>query len=270
MSYQPVLLSALFVLALTPLGRAQTGVGVSPPRAELQVVAGGQVTQEVLIDNPGTVAPLRVTAAPSDALFNADGSVLYLEPGSHPNSLAPWLSINPLQFVLEPAAQEPVQYTIDAPADAPAGTYWTVLFFESEPANEQAPEAEGSIGITSRVRVGHIVYADVGQVTRRGNVTGVRFEPGADGADGAAEVRVTLQNTGNGLIRVQGQVEIRNLAGALVQTLEIADTPCFPGYAREVAAPLAEPLPPGDYVALAVLDYGEASVAAGEGSFQIP
>ena len=253
----------------TSLSHAQTGVGVSPPRAELQMAAGGQITQEIEVDNPGNSTSLRVTTSLSDALFNPDGSVLYLEPGSHPNSLSNWLAINPLQFVLDPAGEEAVQYTVQAPADTKTGTYWTVLFFESEPANGEATQAEGGIGITSRVRVGHIIYVDIGQVTRQGEIIGVRYQETA-GSENSGEVRVNFRNTGNGLARVQGKVEIRDTAGKLIQTLTVEDTPCFPGYSREVVVPLTKPLPPGNYIALAVLDYGEASVAAGEGNFQLP
>lgn len=249
------LLSGWFALA-------QSGVGVSPPRAELQVVPGSQVTQEVLIDNPSLDTPLDISVAVSDALFQPDGEVVYLAPGSHPNSLADWLSINPLQFVLEPSSSESVAYTLQVPDTVPDGTYWTVIFFESEPSG--AAEETG-FSISSRVRVGHIVYADVGEITLEGEIVGMRYD-----TTQTPEVRVAFRNTGNGLARVEGTVEMRDESGALLSTLNVPSTATFPGYTRDIVIPLEAPLEPGNYVLLAVLDYGTATVTAGEGRIEVP
>ena len=244
---------------------AQTGVGVSPPRVELYATPGGQLTQEIEVDNPSDFSELTVTSTLSDALFQPDGSVLYLPGGSHPNSLADWLTITPIQFDLEPLIAETVRYTVQVPQAASEGTYWSVILFESAAPQSEAPTQAG-VGVSTLVRIGHVIYVDVGNVTHDGVITGVRYQATETGG----EVRVSFQNTGNGLVRLSGQLELRDATGNLVQTLDVQDEAALPGYTREIAAALAEPLPPGDYVALAVLDYGEAKVAAGEGSFQIP
>jgi hypothetical protein len=245
---------------------AQSGVGISPPRVELQASNGTQLTQEVQVDNPSGGASLEVTVTLQDALFQPDGSLFYLPPGSHPNSLMNWMSVNQLQFVLSPLSSEAVGYTIQVPPEVPEGTYWGVMFFESGvPGEEGAVEG---IGIRTRVRVGHIVYVDVGQVTREGHIEGVRYQ-GRDG-DIPPSIQVMFRNTGNGLTRLNGHVELRNLDGELLQTIELSDQAVFPGYARELSAPLLAPLESGNYVALAVMDYGAGSLIAGEGQISVP
>lgn len=80
------LISTLFSFSVT---RAQSGVGVSPSRAEFHVQPGTEVTQGLVVDNPSGLTELAVVAALQDALMVADGQVTWLPPASHPNSAAP-------------------------------------------------------------------------------------------------------------------------------------------------------------------------------------
>lgn len=254
----------ILALSFVIFAQAQSGVGVSPPRVELASSVAGQLTQEVAIDNPSEVASLEVTVTLGDALFQPDGSVLYLEPGSHPGSLTSWLSVDTLQFTLEPQASETLRYTVQVPEETPDGTYWGLLFFESQVLGSEETASAG-IGVRSRVRIGHVIYIDVGQTVRTGEVEGIRYTVGE-----TPELRMMFRNTGNALLRPSGKVELRSEQGDLLSTFNIPATAAFPGYAREIVAPLEEPLGPGNYIALAVLDYGAATVIAGEGRIVVP
>lgn len=151
------------------------------------------------------------------------------------------------------------------PEDIPSGTYWSVLFFDSEvPRSEE--EAGQGIAIQSRVRVGHIIYVEVGQPTREGTIVDIRYSE--DSPPGT--VRVRFGNTGTGLLRVDGRTEIRTMTGELLQTLEVTDVASFPGATHDLTFPLEEPLDSGRYLALTVLDFGEASVVVGEAEVAVP
>lgn len=260
-----ILAAAIAILFTLSTVQAQSGVGMSPPRAEHQAAAGGQLTQAILIDNPSGSTALEVTAEISDVLLQPDGTLLYLPPGSHGASLANWLSVNPLSFVLEPNSAREVSYTVEIPADAADGTYWTILFFESQVPG--AGEQTEGIGIQTRVRVGHVAYVDVGQVSRSGEIEGFRYQPA--GSEPVSSIQIMLHNSGNGLIRAEGHVEVRSLTGELVQELEVPASATFPGYSSELQALLPEPLAAGEYLVLAVLDYGEPNVITGEGWFEV-
>lgn len=257
----------LLLAGLLPLAAAQAGVGISPPRVELRAEPGQQLTQAVVVDHPGPRGTLEVVVTLSDVLLNTDGSLLFIGGGSHPRSLAPWLSVTPLQFTLEPQGRLETRYSVQVPPDAEAGTYWGIIFFESGPPPGAGPQ--GGIGVRTRVRVGHVVYVEVGQVVREGRIAGIRYAP-PESPGGAGEVRIMFQNTGNGLVRLGGTVEIRNLDGELIQTLAVSNAVSFPGATHEITAALTEYLEPGDYLVLAVLDYGEATVVAGEGQITVP
>lgn len=245
---------------------AQSGVGVSPPRAQLVAAPGSQVTSVVNVDNPSPGTPLGVSVVLNDALMGPSGQLIWLDPGSHPRSLAPWLSVNPLEFTLGPAADLGVSYTVTVPEDAPDGTYWTVLFFDSAASvSEQEPGA--GIGVVTRVRVGHFIYVDVGEPTREGSIVGLRYEPGVDAPPA---VRVQFSNTGTGLLRITGSVEVRDATGGLVERVSVADEASFPGATHDVVFPLSAPLPTGSYTLLADLDYGGGTVLLGEALVEVP
>jgi hypothetical protein len=254
----------LTVIFLASSALAQAGVGVSPPRTELLAAAGGQVTQVVDVDNPSRSSALDVNSYFNDAFMMPDGSIHHTAAGLNPRSLAPWTAVSPLSFGLQPAAQREVRYTISVPADARDGTYWSVLFFESQaPASGQP--AEG-YGITTAVRVGHIVYVTVGQPALAGNISSIRF----DGSAAPGALRITFQNTGEGLLRLNGRAEIRTLSGELLQTLHVESLASFPDASHDLVLPLAETLREAEYIVLVVLDYGEATVITAEGRVKLP
>lgn len=255
----------LGLLLLTTLAQAQTGVGVSPPRVLLPLAPGASATQSVTVDHPGRQGTLQVSVVLSDVLLAPDGRPLYLDPGSHPRSLVGWLSVSPLEFLLQPQGSQEVRYTVRVPPEAKEGTYWGIVFFESGPA--QGREGGGGIGIRVRTRVGHVVYVDIGRVTRSGRIQGVRYLPPAGREP--ATLRVVFQNTGNGVMRLTGRVEVRDAQGKAVAQVQVPETASLPGATHEVPVPLEKPLSPGRYVVLAVLDYGEASLIAGESRLEV-
>lgn len=259
------LLLAIFVVAFLHTSLAQTGVGLSPPRITLEATPGTEITESVVVDHPSASAPMEVMVNLSDVLLAPDGSIVYLEPDSQPRSLASWITVSPLQFELTVEERRELRYTIEVPEDTTPGTYWGLLFFESRPITESEDEnPEQGFGVRTRVRVGHTVYVNVGQIARDGQIAGIRHEPSAD------EMRIAFQNTGNGVIRLAGEVEIRSTDGQRVHSLELSNEVSFPGSTHDLAVPLPGPLSSGDYVALAVLDYGEDSVVAGESEFTVP
>ena len=245
---------------------AQTGVGVSPPRVEIEAQPGDVIQRAVAVDNPGDRGVLEVTAGFNDFLLGPKGNALYLPPGAHERSLLSWMSVGPLKFDLAPKEAREVAYTIRVPADAKPGSYWGIVFFDSGPKGQNP--AQGGVGVRFRVRVGHVIYVHVGKLERAGEILGFGYQP-AMGKQGA-QLRVNFQNTGNAAIRLNGRVEVRDDEGQLVSVGRVEDVVSLPGLTHEVGAALPGNLPPGRYVVLAVLDYGQKDLIAGEGRVTVP
>ncbi len=256
---------ALALAALYGMALAQTGVGVSPPRTIFDAQPGEVITRSIQVDHPGNRGILAVTVGFNDFLLDPKGNAVYLPPASHPRSLLPWISVNPLEFRLNPKATQEVRYTLTIPEDAEPGSYWGIVFFDSEPAN--AAENTAGVGVRFRVRVGHVIYVNIPPLKRSGAIVGMRYQPPK--GDNPAEIRVSFENEGNAALRLSGRVEVRTESGVLVQTARLSDAPSLPGSTHEVGAVLKKPLEPGRYVTLAVFDYGQSDLVAGEGSIEV-
>jgi len=256
-------IAALFLLSLSAW--AQTGVGVSPPRQMLTAEPGATVKGMVVVDHPGSDAPMKVKVSLSDVIVQPDGNLMYLAPGSIPQSAAKWLTIPEVSFPLMPKESHELRYSLAIPQSAKPGTYWAVIFFESGPLQEAS---EKGIGVKMRVRVGHVVYVNVGEVTQKGNIEGIRYQPAA--AKTHPQLRVKFNNTGNGLMRLSGFVELKDSNGKTVAKGTIHNAASLPGYNYEISADLEKAPPSGDYVALIKLDYGGNQVIVGEGKVRIP
>ena len=244
---------------------AQTGVGVSPPRVIIDGHPGETIQGMVVVDHPGNDAPMEVEVSLSDVIVQPSGEPVYLDPGSIPQSAAPWIAVEPRTFVLSPKETREIRYSVHVPEDCSDGTHWAVIFFDSGPAQKQ--ETEG-VGVKMRVRVGHVVYVNVGKITRSGEIRGVRYQPPT--ARNPAEIRVRFRNTGNGLMRLNGYVELRDGAGKMVARGTISNAASLPGLEYEIPAPIKEDLPGGDYLALIMIDYGGDEAIIGEGKVHVP
>ena len=244
---------------------AQTGVGVSPPRVILKAQPGDTVQGVVVVDHPGSDAPMEVRVSLSDVIVQPDGEPVYLDPGSIPQSAASWISVDPPSFVLAAKETREIYYAIHVPANSSDGSYWAVIFFDSGPVQKQRSQG---VGVRMRVRVGHVVYVNVGQIIQKGEIRGVRYLPPS--SRNPAEVRVRFRNTGNGLMRLNGYVELRNIDGKTVTRATINNAASLPGYEYEVTAQVKNPPPRGEYLVLVMLDYGGSEAIIGEGKVQVP
>jgi len=253
------------IVIFASFAAAQTGVGVSPPRVAINANPGDVVQGVVLVDHPGNDAPMQVDVSLSDVVVQSSGEPVYLDPGSIPQSAAEWISFKPTSFVLSPKSSQEIRYTVHIPADTREGTYWTVMFFDSGPVQEQR---EKGIGMEVRVRVGHVIYVNVGQITKSGEIRGLRYQPPT--GRNPAEIRVRFHNTGNGLMRLNGYVELRNKNGKTIARAKINNVASLPGYEYEIPAPIKKELPGGDYLVLVMIDYGGDEAIVGEGKVRVP
>jgi hypothetical protein len=247
---------ALVSLAMAALGlvASQSAVEVSPP---VLLHEGGQaapVDAAFAVKNP-TDAALLVRISLSDWHYLADGSPNYLEAGSLPRSLAPFVTFNPSEVLLEPGATGEVRYTVELPATAEPGTYWGVLFMTAE---DPDPEPGFTLARFS-VRVGHVVYVNVPPLAPDGQIVGIFGEPPTDSADAYA-LHIQYANTGNVVQRLDGYVELRDAQGEILFHEELPPQVSLPGDVVGRTFSVYGPLEPGNYTALVVYNYGDETI----------
>ena len=247
-------LLALLALACIPVGHTQSAVEVAPPVRLYEARPGVPVDATFVVANP-TDATLRVRVALSDWHYQSDGTPNYLAAGSLPRSLQPFVTFNPSEVLLEPGERAEVRYTVDIPVDVDPGSYWGALFMEAED-----PEPEpGFVLARFTVRVAHVMYVNVPPLRPDGMIAGVFGHPPED-AEGSFQLLIQYVNTGNAVQRLDGYVELRDAAGAVLFTEHLPPAVSLPGDSVGRIFHVFGPLEPGTYTALIVYNYGDDTI----------
>lgn len=256
-----IFLAFMFLLGAV---QAQGAVSVQPNAIIHTAAPGDLISQQLRIDNPGT-AELDVSIYPGDWQHDSAGQVVYFPSGTLEHSAADWLSFDQASLTLAGRGEATVTYTVSVPADAQPGSYWAALFAEGV-----NPDSEQSQALTTfRMRTAHMVYVNIPPATSGGRITAILGEhPAAE--DGPYTMHLTYLNEGNTIQILTGRVQIRTVAGELVETITMDRVLALPGIARTFSMDLFGPIPAGDYLALAVLNYGDSGTdVAGEFVFSL-
>jgi len=256
-------LGLALALIVALFGLCPQALEVSQLEFDLEVPPGGTATYSFVVgNNEEIVDDIRIYLIDWDR--DLEGNHRFYEPGTLPRSNTAWITVSPSHFSLQPGERREVRFTIKVPADA-EGTYWGMIMVEGRPRPQ-----EGEEGMVMAVpRFGIKVYETPrGTAHRDGRITHMErlgLNP--------LTVLVEFENTGNAHLRVDGWVEIRDTWGETVRSLKIGRFPLLPGAKRRVRAidtdGDGEPLPPGDYLALAVLDFGGPYLIAGQIPFKV-
>jgi hypothetical protein len=243
-------------LAAAALGfvASQSAVEVSPPVLLHEGGHAAPVDAAFAVKNP-TDAPLLVRVSVADWHYLSDGTPSYLEAGTLTRSLAPFVTFNPAELLLEPGETSEVRYTVDLPAAAEPGSYWGVLFMAAE---DPDPEPGFELARFS-VRVGHVVYVNVPPLAPDGQIVGIFGEPPADAAD-AYVLHIQYANTGDAVQRLDGYVELRDGQGQVLFHEALPPQVSLPGDVVGRTFDVYGPLDPGNYTALVVYNYGDETI----------
>jgi P pilus assembly chaperone PapD len=212
----------------------------------------GAATGVVQVTNE-TDRPVQVLVEMQDWRRDPNGINEFFAFQTLPRSCGARLQAFPTSLRLGPRETQPVRVAFQGP---PASACWNVVFLQaSEP---QA--AGGRSQITYVIRTGVKVYVESSQATRDGDVESVRMLP--DSA-GVRRVEITFRNLGAAHVKPRGAVEIRRADNSQAGRVELPEFPLEPESLRRIVVPLPS-LAPGQYVLLALLDFGGAAIAAGQ------
>jgi hypothetical protein len=201
-------------------------------------------------DQPRTV----FTARAEDWWRSEDNTQsFYAPPGRVRRSCGSWVSVNPMEAAVAPGGTLKIRITVAVPTEVLNGGYWCALTVD-EAADPTASDAGVAVRFLASVSVGIFVYID--PVDRAGEIGDVEIS--------RDDAHVTLHNTGNAPLTVEGRVEFRR-AGAEetavpVATIAVPRATVLTEPARmsvlRAALPDAQRLPSGRYLVRAVLDIG--------------
>lgn len=240
--------------------------GVLAPAAGEAVTFNATLNSIRITARPGQVVTraFELTLAPDQnrTVFKAqaedwwrseDGKQSFYAPaGRLRNSCGPWISLNPMEASVEPGRTLTVRVTVSVPVEVRPGGYWCALTLD-ETTDPLAIRTTGSVEVRflASVSVGIFVYIE--PVQRSGEIVDLQVS--------ADEARLTLRNSGNSPIVVEGHFEFARpgvaqpLAKVAISRATVLTEPITTGV---LAAALPDPdhLPSGRYIVRAIVDIG--------------
>jgi P pilus assembly chaperone PapD len=209
--------------------------------------------------------PLQALIEIQDWDRDSTGANKFYKLGQSAGSCRDKLKVFPLSLRIEPGKTEPVRITFDGDA---AESCWGIIFIQS---NETPRPSGGQSSITYVIRTGVKVYVEPRNVDRVGDIDNVALTTARASETDTTRVRalaVTFRNSGTAHLKPKGAVEIRADDNRVVAKIEVGEFPVTPGGNRLLTLILPR-LNSGRYVALALLDYGGAEIAAGQYEFEV-
>jgi hypothetical protein len=256
-----VVMAAIAALTIGPRPAQTAGIGieVTPAKLEISVPSGATYNIPITVHN-SSFDPVHVQASMVDFGVGQDGSYQFARPGSRANSLLKFAAIRPREFDLAPDTTQQVQLTVQIPqTPAMSGEYAGIVFFQTRP-----PRRPGA-AVAFSVRVASKIYETIpGTVKIDGAITKM-----VAAASPRGELyRVIYRNTGNTHVYLRGQLTVQK-GNAVVEQLELANGDLVERGGTRLMEVTGRKLEPGQYVAIATVDYGGKTQTGGEIAFEV-
>jgi P pilus assembly chaperone PapD len=247
---------------------------------EVTIVATGtnRVPASFSVSNTSNeVVQATITRSDWDRAENGDNR--FLAAGSTGSSCGANLSVSPLSIRVEPHTSRVIRLGIQSGAAVPKEC-WDIFFVEEVP---RRASAKGN-SLQYIFRTGVKVYVAPPGLSRDGAVENMAIEdvavprttasttPATTVANVPAttkrQISVVFHNTGGTHLLAKGRLEFRRIDNSLAAQVTIPEFPTLPGATRKVMLDVPAGLTPGDYVVLALIDFGGAELVAGQIDYQ--
>jgi hypothetical protein len=244
----------IILLILVSSLASAADIGLSPARLELSGEPGQTLTETITILTD-TVAEQQVQVEVSDFTISPEGELGTLPAGSLEESAAPWIQPEVSDFILAGAEGREFNISLTIPDDPNLeGTYHAMVFFTVIP-----PITDTSgIGVITTTQIGLTIYVNIAG-TEDNTAELVDFYQ-----DDPSTMSFAVANLGNTIMRLSGNIEMRDENGNAKYVIEIPDTPILRGSEREVTVNIPEEIEPGSYVALALIEDSRSGILVGE------
>src|SRR5689334_8923033 len=268
----------------TVLALCAVGAVVSRPAAaqllvdplEVSILAPGtdRVAASFSLTNTSDAA-VQATISRSDWDRAENGDNRFLPAGSTGKSCGEILSVSPLSVRIEPHSARVVRLAVQTNA-ALTRECWDIVFIEEVP--QRAPTKGNSLQYI--FRTGVKVYVAPPGLSRDGAIENMEIvdapvKPASPARTASTattpakkQVAILFHNTGQMHLIAKGHVEFRRLDNSLAREVPIDEFPTLPGATRRVTVDIPADLAAGDYVLLALVDFGGAELVAGQIDYQ--
>lgn len=256
-----VVIALFFLTAIA--SQAQVGLGMSPMRVEMRMSAGAQYSGALNLSNT-TDSKLRVRTELLDFFIDASDTPQFNREWKQESAFScrKWLTVNPMEIEADPSSQVLARYTIRVPEGTPAGSYHCAAGFSTLPL---ADEVVGT-GMHMAVRVVSAFYVVVGKTEAEGSLKGITLERlAAKDKSSLPEFVgvVTLANPSAMYFRPQGQLDLLDGTGRVVETVEMQQLPVLPKRDQRFLFHFKSQLDQPQYTLRARVDIGNGVIQEG-------
>jgi hypothetical protein len=188
------------------------GLTISPPISELTLESGKMVNQTIRLTNP---TENLVEVYPKVMNFRASGEggePDFFEEGDDSGkfSLAKWITFNQSKIALAPEQVVEFKYTIEVPEGAEPGGHYGVVFFATEPPENE----EGSSQVALGSMIGSLVLVRVpGQIVEKAVIEDFKADKKLY-FKSPSMLTTRIANLGNVHFKPKGEITIKGWFGA--------------------------------------------------------
>ena len=267
------------VLALCAVGLvshpAAAQLLVDPLEVTMIAPGAARVSASFTLQNTSD-NPVQATVSRQDWDRLENGDNRFLPAGSTGKSCGAILTVAPQSVRVEAHSTRVVRLAVQS--DAPlTRECWDIVFVEEVP---QRASTKGN-SLQYIFRTGVKVYVAPPGLKHDGAVedmavvdaqvkSSTEAKPVSTlaGASVARQIAIKFRNTGAAHLLSKGRLEFRRLDNSVASQIPIAEFPTLAGSVRRVLVDVPRDLPAGDYVVLALIDFGGAELVAGQIDYQ--
>jgi Pili and flagellar-assembly chaperone, PapD N-terminal domain len=258
--------------------RASAQLLVDPLELTLITAGNTRVSGSFSLSNTSDAAvQATITRQDWDRVENGDNR--FLPAGTSGASCGAMLSASPLSIRVEAHSSRIIR--LGAQNAAPlTKECWDIFFVEEVP---QRASLKGN-SLQYIFRTGVKVYVAPPGLARDGQVedmsvedapvkpapsaTTTKLPVSATPPATKRQISIRFHNTGGMHLLAKGRLEFRRLDNTLAMQVPIDEFPTLPGAVRKLSVDVPNGLAPGDYVVLALIDFGGAELVAGQIDYQ--
>jgi P pilus assembly chaperone PapD len=242
---------------------------VDPLEVTIITTGGNRTVGSFLATNTSDV-PIQATITRQDWDRIENGDNRFLPAGSTGFSCGSTLSISPASIRVDPHTSRVIRLSVDSAANLKKEC-WDIVFVEEIPPRTTV---KGN-SIRYLFRTGVKVYVAPSGLSRDAAVEDMAVEnvpvaatasstPSSTARATKQQISVRFHNTGGMHLMAKGHLEFRRLDNTLAMQVPIDEFPTLPGATRKVMIDVPAGLTAGDYVVLALIDFGGAELVAGQ------
>jgi len=276
-----VLVAVLTVLPFLPAVPALGDIVIDPMRIVFDAPPGAVEEGTIRVTNVGEY-PTSLSVQRIDFFFDPQGGLVPLEPGTLGGaSLNPALEFTPTSLSLNPQETGLISYRIQLPPES-TGSHWAGLVIQEEEPQTSEEETEGIV-VRTEFRIAYVVCLYQNPPGRLAEpwirvaemdtvfVPPQETEAATEQQERVVRVSITVENLTDVVLTPTGWMEVRDSTGATVDGVEVHSFVLLPHAQLSLIVQfVAEDWKEGAYLAVAMLDAGGETLAAGQAIVEIP